>query len=158
MRIHPTQGVNPHLTFCFCSRCGKDVNELILIGNHDDLRKCASCGSGLIGMRRNDPCGKCGDTGPHELIRKIDEGERLPASQLCDDCKKEMVEHAEIVRQGGVYWKCEECNRSGVIRPGEFSNSVRSAHARHHGVPTWDKPCGIGFRKCSEHTTDGGGS
>lgn len=147
--LHPTRGLNPHLTFC--SRCGRETNELILIGNRDDLRKCASCGSGLIGMRRNDPCGKCGNTGPHELIRKIDDNERLPASQLCDDCKKEMEENSEIVRQGGVYWKCEECNRSGVIRPGSYASSVRAGVARQKGVELWTEPCGIGFNKCAQH-------
>lgn len=142
--LHPTKGVNPFLTVC--ERCGKDIG-LILVGRRDKIRQCGGCKQHLIGFREMEPCPSCGDRGPHAYVKTLQEGDKLPGG-LCDECDKEVREHNEIVRQGGVHWKCKECKRGGVIRPSDFAAKVREAA----NVPA-PNPVGVEFEKCAEHQT-----
>lgn len=143
LQLHPKLGPNPHLTFC--PRCGGDGPDLILIGARTAKRKCAGCGTLLIGNTLREPCGKCGDTGPHELIGHVEEHEKLPGS-FCKSCEEEIKLHKAIVKDGGVYFRCQECGKQGVIRPNEFAAAVRKTHGLTNG-----EPCGVEFSKCSEH-------
>ena len=87
------------------------------------------------------PCPKCNRFG--EKVRDIEEHERLPATEVCDTCKTEMSEHAAIVAAGGVYWRCEDCPASGVIKAdAPFAAAVRE----RLGVPA-PEPCGATFSK-----------
>lgn len=114
LRLHPTLGVNAKLTFC--RRCGKDGNELLLIGAYDSIRKCNNCKIELIGFTSTAQCPKCKQSGS-TFVRTIGEYEKLPSNSLCDTCQKEVDEHKALVEAGGVYFKCKECNNTGVIKP-----------------------------------------
>lgn len=137
--LHPKLGVNPRLTFC--RRCKKPTDELILAGrrNHKVIcscglelyfaplkSKCPGCGSGLYGAKRVE----------------LSEFERVPAMEMCDACKKESQELEDAVAAGGVYFNCENCHASGVIRKSPFADMVREKS----GVPA-GKPCGVTFGK-----------
>jgi len=111
LRLHPEKGLNPHLTVC--SRCGGEGREIILLGNQNKVFKCTSCGQVHIGRPKKGLCRKCGNG--VEFERDIDDYERLPGD-LCDNCKEEIKTFKKIVAEGGIYWKCEECHREGVIK------------------------------------------
>jgi hypothetical protein len=124
MLLHKEKGVNPKLTYC--PRCGGESNELLLLGAHDKKFTC-SCGEVYIGYPRGGKCVKgCG--GHVAFDKEIDEYERLPATDVCDECKKEIAKHKKIVTEGGVYWKCSVCSSEGVIKKSKFADAVRRAH------------------------------
>ena len=146
IHLDPVHGVNAHL--CYCPRCGGESNELMLIGNRKRIYKCKACNTALIGFRQNEPCGKCKDPGPHEFMKSIEEGDKLPGHEPCDSCKKEMEQHQAIVQAGGVFWKCNECNRQGVIKAeSPISEIVR----QKMGIKA-PEPVGIEFEHCKQHT------
>lgn len=106
----------------FCPRCGKDENEIVLVGARQNILKCRECGTTIFGHRQSDACPKCGNkrraygmSDEFDFVRKIEAHERLPGG-ICDECEKEILSHKEIVRQGGIYWKCKDCQREGVIK------------------------------------------
>jgi NMD protein affecting ribosome stability and mRNA decay len=115
LTLHPTLGVNAHLTFC--RRCGGDAGELMLIGNRPNVYRCDRCETTIFGHRQSDPCPKCGRKFSFTFVRKIEENERLPASGLCDKCDKEVKEYAQIVADGGVYFRCF-AGHTGVVKAG----------------------------------------
>ena len=98
----------------------------------------------------------------------MEENEVLPTG-LCDTCQKETDEHKAIVLKGGVYFKCEQCGKTGVIREtAEYAKHVREAmtekakketpktHIPADYVHPTDSdgkylPLGIAFNKCEEH-------
>jgi len=124
IRLHPTKGVNPRLTYC--RRCGGDANELVLIGTAEGVYKCSLCGMTHFGYPRRGQCQSKGCTGGVYKERVLEDHERLPASDFCNDCKKEMKEHEEVVKAGGIYWRCKDCNSEGVIRASaELAIAVR---------------------------------
>jgi len=121
--IHPTRGLNPHLTFC--PRCGGDGPDLILLGTREKLWQCNNCEAKIFGHRQSEKCPKCHEGGGRQpytssgftFVRNIGEHEKLPGS-LCKGCEDELAEHKVIVAAGGIYWKCKDCHASGVIRGG----------------------------------------
>src|SRR3990172_6154481 len=110
--LHKTKGVNPHMTFC--PRCRAEANELLLLGHIEHVHVCNSCGLAHVQNGSPRDCQKCG-TGSF-TSRKLGDNERLPASELCAGCKTELAEHKAIVEAGGVYWRCSDCQASGVIK------------------------------------------
>lgn len=146
IRLHATKGVNAFLTFC--RKCKGEASELILVGADDGVYVCQCRESEggphrHIGSPKGATCVVSGHESRFTLERRLEEGERLPASDLCDACKKEKKEHAEIVEAGGVYWECEDCPASGVVKgTSPFAQMVRKAH----DLPA-PAPCGVQFTK-----------
>jgi hypothetical protein len=152
--LHPTTGVNPHLTYC--TRCGGDVNMLMLLGNQNHVYKCRYCRKIGFGSPSGYPKDECPDGystsaggfkhHDWEFQRELEDHEKLPGG-LCDTCIAEIEEHKKIVAAGGIYWRCLKCKKEGVIRAGnEFVVSVRRAHKLDE--PDTDgvyKPCGVEF-------------
>lgn len=133
--LHPEKGVNPRLGVC--TRCGEE-HSVILLGKWDRYFHCAECHTVTIGASHKH-CGKCEGARGH--FTPIGEFDRLPAG-LCLVCETEVKEHDAIVAAGGVYWRCEDCQQSGVIRPNEFAAAVRATHGLTNG-----EPCGVTFDK-----------
>lgn len=138
IRLHPEKGVNPFLTYC--RRCKGDAAELILIGDNDGIYQCnagASVGGPHTMYGRPTPrlddgdCEECGHRARWTRIGTIQDGQRLPATQPCDTCLKNIEEHKKIVEAGGVYFECEDCKASGVIKgTARMSPLVREQHQR----------------------------
>lgn len=135
--LHPEKGLNPKMTCCY--RCGKETNEILLLGISDYKHKC-KCGLDFIGKRK-DKCPKCKTFSTSSEV--IGEFERI-ASGLCDDCKKEIETFKTIVEEGGVYWKCTGCGNHGVIKKNEFTDNLR----KKQNIPI-PNPVGVEFDKCS---------
>jgi len=138
MLLHKTKGLNPRMTFC--PRCGGEANELILVGANDKVHKCEDCGMLHIGAPKHMKCQKCGkyNLSFHTILGDSD---KLPASQPCDACQKEIELHRSIIAEGGIYWKCAfNKNHNGVIKPNKFTIAVRSQLKVNP-----PSPCGIEF-------------
>lgn len=139
--LHKTNGLNPRMTYC--PRCGGEGQSLILLGVHEYKGKCATHGV-VYGARLSCPAKGCMQ-GLSDS-RMIGEHERLPDSEPCNTCRDEITQHADIVAAGGVYFKCDECHKTGVIKKSPLADIVRE----HSNNPT-PAPCGIQFGACSEH-------
>lgn len=124
IELHPTLGVNPRLTVC--PRCGGDGPELMLLGRRNHKFSCKQCGTTSYSARK---CLRCAADGryPYDGIAvELEASERVPGS-LCASCEQEAAGHKAIVEAGGIYWQCESCKQSGVIRPSPFTEMVRAA-------------------------------
>ena len=147
--LHPTLGVNPHLTFC--PNCGGETNELLLSGSVNSIWKCKSCGMNHIGYPKGGECQKC-HSYDVEHLRELYDSEKLPGN-LCDSCEKQVAEFRAEVKAGGVYWKCSDCPATGVIKAeSDFAKNVRK---QLHIAAPWE--CGVEFTKadcpaCREKT------
>lgn len=134
--LHPKKGLNPRMTICY--RCGKGTNEILLLGPSEYKHEC-KCGINFIG-KKIDKCPRCNEISNNSEV--IGEYEKVP-SGLCDDCKKEIEEFKAIVEEGGVYWRCTGCGKSGVIKKNEFTDNLRE----EKNIPIPD-PIGVEFDKC----------
>lgn len=145
LSLHPTLGVNPYLSFC--PRCGGDGPDIMLIGNRTAVHQCRSCNTMLFGSKSYEPCGKCGASGPHTYLREIEKWDKLPGG-LCEKCEKEEKEHLEMVQAGGVYFKCEKCSATGVVK----ASSELAKHVRSKLNIEPPALCGVTFDSCDQHT------
>jgi DNA-directed RNA polymerase subunit RPC12/RpoP len=107
-------GINPCLTIC--SRCGKETPEILLLGNAQEY-ECNGCGGKTIGKSPKGKCPHCGHQTFFKRIGAFDGSDRkLPASELCEDCKKEIEFFTQEIEKGGVPWKCTDCKSEGIIK------------------------------------------
>ena len=132
--LHKIKGLNPHLSICY--KCGKDNGEIILLGNNDSLNRCNNCDIQQIGRGK---CTNC-EANNWSFIRNIDEEEKLPWN-LCKECESEKKEHEAIVADGGIYWKCSNCNSNGVIK----KTSPICQEVRRQMNIDLPNPCGVEF-------------
>jgi rubrerythrin len=137
-------GVNPTMTYC--PRCGGQTNELALVGRAYKYR-CKYCGIIVVGRNPkrcpNPDCnGRFGDF--------VNEGkfdgthEKLPASYLCDNCKKEIEEFKLEVEKGGVPWRCSDCGSEGVVKhDSDFAKKFREVQGKGVGVMFSKETCPV---------------
>jgi hypothetical protein len=138
--LHPTLGINPHLTFC--QRCGGDAEDVLMLGIKNYVDKCASCGCEHYGG--SDKQGECMRCGSHNLQRRtIGDTEKLPVP-ACAKCR-EMIEACnKAVEDGGVFWKCAGCGSEGaVVKDSELAIAARN----YSGIEAPD-PVGIEVNDC----------
>lgn len=144
LTLHKEKGVNPRMTTC--RQCGKDVG-LVLLGVQDFCTTCPRCDVKLIGG------GKCPHCNEYGTDRKpIGEHEKIPI-EICNDCKKKNEECDEVVKSGGIYWRCVDCGSAGALKAcSELAQAVREKL----NILAPD-PCGIEFSKecncpvCGKH-------
>ena len=142
--LHKEKGVNPRMTFC--PRCHNEASEIILLGAREYYSYCPNCKLNTIGSKK---CGKCNKT---NSAKKIDEYERLPASEPCDECKKQIKE----VKKGGIFFKCLDCNAIGAVK----NNHPLAKKVREQMNIEPPEPVGIEFDKSTcpgcnkQNTTD----
>lgn len=73
---------------------------------------------------------------------------------LCDTCEQRFAEQADIVLQGGMFYKCEECGQQGVFTKCQFSDEFREQMGEEYTKPNQEGmyPAVFGsFGSCSEH-------
>lgn len=142
--LHPTRALDPHMTYC--PHCGGEGSG-ITIGHMRKARTKHGWVYAIRGqtLRLAQRLVAQGVINNQYDLKWMDtrEGEKIPDTQPCNKCKKEIEEHAAIVRAGGVYFRCSNCNATGVINAtSEFAKAVRETH--HH---TNGEPCGVEFSK-----------
>jgi len=135
--LHPRLGLNPRLTVC--PRCGQDGPEIALLGIANSIYRCRGCDVNFVGHK----CPKCGTTCGLEKVRQLEDGERLLGS-VCEACKEKQREVDEVVRQGGVYWRCTDCGSSGALRKCGFTERARLIAG--NGT-RYEGPCGVNLSK-----------
>jgi len=153
--LHPKRGLDPHLTFC--PRCGGDANDLTIghlrrvelidnWGRSYDPKQYAYANRGEGTRRVIQELEKANRR--FRDWQDVPEGERVPSNGPCDKCEAELVEHKALVAAGGIYWNCNSCSQSGVIKAqSELAKAVR----RHAGIEA-PAPVGVQFETCDEHT------
>lgn len=129
MQVHPTKGLNPRMTCCF--RCGEGIG-VVLLGALDTKGTCNNCGSLVYGARGE--CPQCHKSEGYSNREPIGEHEVIPIG-LCDKCEQEAKDHAKIVADGGIYWRCTSCKKSGVIKANEFTAEMRKLNNYPAPIP-----------------------
>lgn len=141
--LNPDHGIDPRQTFC--RRCKCETSEIIVGEN----RLMINTGTGQTALAPKDQIQK--------VAEKLDwsEGDysvslvppgRLPATDFCASCKKEVAHFETVVAAGGVYYQCLDCKSQGVIADSEFAKMIREKN----GIAP-PEPCGVEFEDCSLH-------
>lgn len=150
IQLHPTLGVNARLTVCW--QCGEAGQDLMLLGIRNFKDICSNCGTVHYGGANKEgfqrKCAKCECYGPFNR-EMLTEFEKIPAG-LCKKCQDEKDMHDSIVKAGGVYFRCKECGKHGVIK----AESGLSKAVREHSGVAAPMPVGIEFKECKEHNCD----
>jgi hypothetical protein len=148
--LHPKLGVNPVLTVC--PQCGKEANELALVG-YKRKYTCKKCGQQCVGK----PKGCCQVCQHHDFDKTdFSYGDRIAATEPCDTCKELNRTTKEIIKAGGIYFRCTDCKAEGTIKA---SNPYAMA-VREHAKIFPPNPVGVEFTKddcpvCSKGAKDG---
>ena len=138
IKVSKEHGVNP--TMAVCARCGKDTGELLLLGRCNEYT-CNDCGAQTYGLlKKGTKCKQCASMRLRKTGTDIEAPMHLKLG-LCKECVDRDKEHAALVRQGGVYWRCQACGSFGVIRPG----TGMAIAARHTAQIAAPKPVGVDF-------------
>ena len=137
-------GLTPHM--CKCPNCGADTDEItigaIIMGiDSNSNEHFTQKGKGRQYNKDNSLVLDWTELDP-------DDNRRIPMS-LCEDCEKEINMQIQLVKEGGLLFKCDECNATGVIKSSEFTIQLK----KDQGIP-FDKPLGIAFHNCSEHEVE----
>lgn len=79
---------------------------------------------------------------------KLEENEKVPDSEPCKKCQDQISIEHEVIKAGGIYFKCSKCGIHGVIKAGaDVSKGVRE----HSGIKA-PNPVGIDFDGCDKDT------
>lgn len=139
--VSEKHGINPCMEIC--ARCGKDTGSLLLAGRTHEYW-CRDCKIKIYAQKPACPHAEKGER--HDMERKRSDVEmprHIKSGALCDDCEKEADEHAKVVVDGGVYFRCRDCKISGVVK----ADSLLAADVRkQHGIAA-PEPCGVEFDK-----------
>lgn len=118
----------------FCPRCGREVPERVEITYQTIKRRCPNCGAihyGLPEKRgRARACSNCECLYNRKTweVMPTEEWEKLPMAAPCRVCQLELSMMEEVVRKGGVYWRCAKCGNCGVIAAeNELAKTLRKA-------------------------------
>jgi len=93
-----------------------------------------------------------------EKLGELRSTEKIPLGP-CEACETELQEHSDVVKLGGIFWKCDDCKGTGAIRhTAPLAQDVRKSV----GVEPPD-PCGVVFSKsdcpaCGPYATVEAGS
>lgn len=138
IRLSKEFGLNATLTIC--PQCGEKGDEIALAGDSTKYY-CNNCSLNFIGETGKKRCPEC-NSAKHVDTIGVFNGfhERLMASQPCKKCQDLNKKQADMIAEGGIYWKCSKCGSSGAIN----ADHPLSAEVRDKmGIP--EGPCGIDF-------------
>lgn len=152
--LHPDRALDPHL--CYCPRCGGESNSLTIGHLKKALISRTPDGKPVSGEKQYVYAnrGKTTQTA-REMEKKgwtigmweeVEEHEKVPGD-ICDDCCSELAEWDQIIKNGGIYWRCKSCEKQGVIKP---SAPICKAVREEAGIEKPD-PIGIEFDTCVQH-------
>lgn len=136
-------GDEPRQTYC--RRCECEMNEIIVGDNRRLVNKTTQQIALVPKDRVEELAEKLGWDILNCSIEMVPPG-KLPASEYCDSCKAEIAEFESVIEAGGVYWRCLECNKGGVVAKSKFADDVRLMT----GIETPEET-GVEFSSCTEH-------
>lgn len=138
--ISKNNGINP--TILICSMCGKELNELALVGKCNKI-ECLHCGKIIYGNKRT-PCPACNSTNLKVLEYDVEVPMRMVGG-LCEECADKQAAMEKAVSEGGIYFRCTDCGSTGAIKA---DTALSKAVREEMGIEA-PKPCGIEFNKDS---------
>ena len=128
-----------------CNYCGKILDTEVEIKDGEDFKyQCSKCGIFILGSAGAKECYSCG--GEMIELGKISDTETIGI--ICQECQKridkQMEEHKQIVKDGGIYFRCLKCKTRGVIKP----NNKICQETRERLEVDISEPCGIEIDSC----------
>lgn len=116
--LHKEKGLNVHLTFC--QRCGGETNELAFCGNRNWTGICPIHGYVCMGPRtaKRGYCPHKGCDKQLDGVHELADRERV-AGTLCDTCRELLEKVNKVLADGGVRFRCRQCQTEGVIARNE---------------------------------------
>ena len=131
--------LEPHI--CICVNCGNDTGELSI-----GVLYKADYKNKVVYADRNSRGRTNKQVGYNLEWIHVKENEKV-ATGFCEECQDNLDAMADMVRAGGVFFKCEECQQEGAIQ----ARHPLSAEVRKQlGIAAPD-PCGIKYVSCAEH-------
>jgi hypothetical protein len=134
-----------------CPRCGGAGTPLEI----DDLRK-AELPSGKIAFSPASELGAVGKKFQSQglveneqdlLWLAVNDNDIVPSQEPCDKCKDQLVVWDELVKAGGVAFRCKTCTIEGVITEDHaFAKMVREQSKQPKPAPL-----GVAFDNCEQH-------
>lgn len=112
MIVDPKEGLNTRELVC--PRCGTSTGSVHL-GAHKFAGICNVCKIFNVGLPATmSACGNCGSLDIRPSV--IPPSTKLP--KLCDGCLVEISAASDVVREGGVMWRCDDCGKTGTAKAG----------------------------------------
>ena len=139
-------GLEPHTLLCRCGKSAGLTIGVIMVGEDSHGNKHMinrGGGSRFNAQRRRDNLEEV-----HGWTHVPEDQREIVSNTLCKDCEDEQELHREIVSNGGIYFKCEKCPVTGVLKA---SSELAIAVRKQTPAPA---PIGIEFEECSQHTPD----
>ena len=115
MNINLDKNGDINAAMACCPRCGETNGEILLLGNKNYKAHCNGCNTEIYGVtQRARKCSNCKES---KLTNhtKIDPYDVIPTN-LCDQCINELKILEDEIANGGIYWKCIDCNSHGIIK------------------------------------------
>lgn len=137
MKLHPKKGLNPHMLLC--ERCG-EAYGIAVIGNEDKIYQCESCEVFYLAAR-SKKCPGCGKRSGR-FVKELHDYEPI-VNGLCKNCEEELKHLTDLVREGGLFFKCENCGSEGVIKPSDTTKELK----RNCGYSE-SEPLGVTIPEC----------
>lgn len=122
IRLDREHGLAPHILQC--QNCGAE-DGIALLGDKCYSAQCYGCKKTVYGITANARgCPHCSGQLDRSTITLIDKWKPIP--HICDKCIANQNEMIEVVKAGGVFWKCKY-GHEGAIRKSEYANAVRKS-------------------------------
>ena len=146
LKLHPTEGVNPRMGVCV--QCGEGTG-VVLLGANNKKRTCNHCNTVNYGASSNQKCGKCKELLHNAEVATIDEHEKLP-NGLCDSCTETNKDCEELVKNGGIFFRCLKCKTEGAVK-GDTDLAINVRKKLELPAP---ELCGIELPDCPQCRED----
>lgn len=146
--IDKERGLDPHM--CVCVNCGKNTGLTIgvILKAKDAEGNTHYCNRGET-TKYNKSLTKAGIDKVTGWETITDSWEKVPIG-FCEKCAKVMELLYHEAKNGGVMFKCSECNIEGVFK----ANSEAALEIRKNCNKTKKEVIGITLDKCEYHTVE----
>ena len=98
-----------------CPYCKNDMPEVVYVRDNKHKHKCLHCGySFLLSIEKGASRPMCLSVNiEYKGVVGVDD--KVPSFSICDNCHQ--IKFRDLVRSGGIYWKCGDCGGKGAYSP-----------------------------------------
>jgi hypothetical protein len=155
IHIHKSEGKNHHKRLC--PRCGVATGEIAQFKAKEPVTTCPHCGTVNYAAGTSAACGRCSKPMTGGRTRPIRKKEPVPSHVACPKCAEEIRGEQTIVTNGGLFFRCKECGKTGIVLP-ESGVKIRADIGKGYEKPDEHGKylaCGIEFKACKQHDGTG---